>query len=425
MKKAELLQEIQAGRYDEMLTKLYGSEALAGQKERYSKAVEKFASLYPERNDIEVFSAPGRTEVCGNHTDHQHGKVLAAAINLDAVAVVAFHEDGVIRLHSEGYPAISVDLSKTAINEEEYGTTTALIRGMAAQFIAKDVQIGGFDAYVTSDVLGGSGLSSSAAFEVLIGTILDLHYNSGRVGAVDIAKMGQYAENKFFGKNCGLMDQMVSSVGGFVFIDFANPAQPVIDKHVCDFAAAGISLCITDTKGSHADLTADYVSIPVEMKSVAAHFGKEVLHEVAEDDFFAKIAELRGKVSDRAILRAAHFFADDARVPQEVEALDAKDFERFFELVKASGNSSAKWLQNVYSIQKPDEQGVSMGLMVSEKILGGKGASRVHGGGFAGTIQAFVPDELVEKYVEAMENLFGAGCCYRLNIRPLGGVQVM
>ena len=425
MKKAELLQEIQAGKYDEMLTKLYGSEALAGQKERYSKAVEKFASLYPERNDIEVFSAPGRTEVCGNHTDHQHGKVLAAAINLDAVAVVAFHEDGVIRLHSEGYPAISVDLSKTAINEEEYGTTTALIRGMAAQFIAKDVQIGGFDAYVTSDVLGGSGLSSSAAFEVLIGTILDLHYNSGRVGAVDIAKMGQYAENKFFGKNCGLMDQMVSSVGGFVFIDFANPAQPVIDKHVCDFAAAGISLCITDTKGSHADLTADYVSIPVEMKSVAAHFGKEVLHEVAEADFFAKIAELRGKVSDRAILRAAHFFADDARVPQEVEALDAKDFERFFELVKASGNSSAKWLQNVYSIQKPDEQGVSMGLMVSEKILGGKGASRVHGGGFAGTIQAFVPDELVEKYVEAMENLFGAGCCYRLNIRPLGGVQVM
>ena len=425
MKKAELLQEIQAGRYDEMLVKLYGDEALVGQKERYGKAVEKFASLYPERNDIEVFSAPGRTEVCGNHTDHQHGKVLAAAINLDAVAVVGFHEDGVIRLHSEGYPAISVDLSKTDINEEEYGTTTALIRGMAAQFIAKDVQIGGFDAYVTSDVLGGSGLSSSAAFEVLIGTILDLHYNSGKVGAVDIAKMGQYAENKFFGKNCGLMDQMVSSVGGFVFIDFADPAKPVIDKHVCDFAAAGISLCITDTKGSHADLTADYVSIPVEMKSVAAHFGKEVLHEVAEEDFFAKIAELRGKVSDRAILRAAHFFADDARVPQEVEALDAKDFERFFELVKASGNSSAKWLQNVYSIQKPEEQGVSMGLMVSEKILGGKGASRVHGGGFAGTIQAFVPNELVEKYVEAMENLFGAGCCYRLNIRPLGGVQVM
>lgn len=425
MKKAELLQEIQAGKYDEMLTKLYGSEALAGQKERYSKAVEKFASLYPERNDIEVFSAPGRTEVCGNHTDHQHGKVLAAAINLDAVAVVGFHEDGIIRLHSEGYPAISVDLSELGINEAEHGTTKALIRGMAAQFAEKGVKIGGFDAYVTSDVLGGSGLSSSAAFEVLIGTILDLHYNSGRVGAVDIAKMGQYAENKFFGKNCGLMDQMVSSVGGFVFIDFANPAQPVIDKHVCDFAAAGISLCITDTKGSHADLTADYVSIPVEMKSVAAHFGKEVLHEVAEHDFFAKIAELRGKVSDRAILRAAHFFADDARVPQEVEALDAKDFERFFELVKASGNSSAKWLQNVYSIQKPDEQGVSMGLMVSEKILGGKGASRVHGGGFAGTIQAFVPNELVEKYVEAMENLFGAGCCYRLNIRPLGGVQVM
>lgn len=425
MKKEELLQGIQAGKYDEMLVKLYGQEALTAQKQRYSQAVEKFATLYPEREDMEVFSAPGRTEVCGNHTDHQHGKVLAAAINLDAVAVVGFHEDGVIRLHSEGYPAITVELSDLTINEAEHGTTKALIRGMAAQFADKGVKIGGFDAYVTSDVLGGSGLSSSAAFEVLIGTILDIHYNNGAVGAVDIAKMGQFAENKYFGKNCGLMDQMVSSVGGFVFIDFADPAKPVIDKHVCDFAAAGISLCITDTKGSHADLTADYVSIPVEMKSVAVHFGKEVLHEVAEADFFAEIGALRGKVSDRAILRAAHFFADDARVPQEVAALDAKDFQKFFDLVKASGNSSAKWLQNVYSIQKPEEQGVSMGLMVSEKVLDGKGASRVHGGGFAGTIQAFVPTELVDKYVAAMENLFGEGSCYRLNIRPLGGVQVM
>lgn len=425
MKKEELLQGIQTGKYDEMLVKLYGQEALTAQKQRYSQAVEKFATLYPEREDMEVFSAPGRTEVCGNHTDHQHGKVLAAAINLDAVAVVGFHEEGAIRLHSEGYPAITVELADLAINEAEHGTTKALIRGMAAQFADKGVKIGGFDAYVTSDVLGGSGLSSSAAFEVLIGTILDIHYNNGAVGAVDIAKMGQFAENKYFGKNCGLMDQMVSSVGGFVFIDFADPAKPVIDKHVCDFAAAGISLCITDTKGSHADLTADYVSIPVEMKSVAAHFGKEVLHEVDEADFFAEIGGLRGKVSDRAILRAAHFFADDARVPQEVAALDAKDFQKFFDLVKASGNSSAKWLQNVYSIQKPEEQGVSMGLMVSEKVLDGKGASRVHGGGFAGTIQAFVPTELVDKYVAAMENLFGEGSCYRLNIRPLGGVQVM
>lgn len=425
MKKEELLQGIQAGKYDEMLVKLYGQEALTAQKQRYSQAVEKFATLYPEREDMEVFSAPGRTEVCGNHTDHQHGKVLAAAINLDAVAVVGFHEEGAIRLHSEGYPAITVELSDLTINEAEHGTTKALIRGMAAQFADKGVKIGGFDAYVTSDVLGGSGLSSSAAFEVLIGTILDIHYNKGAVGAVDIAKMGQFAENKYFGKNCGLMDQMVSSVGGFVFIDFADPTKPVIDKHVCDFAAAGISLCITDTKGSHADLTADYVSIPVEMKSVAAHFGKEVLHEVDEADFFAEIGALRGKVSDRAILRAAHFFADDARVPQEVAALDAKDFQKFFDLVKASGNSSAKWLQNVYSIQKPEEQGVSMGLMVSEKVLDGKGASRVHGGGFAGTIQAFVPTELVDKYVAAMENLFGEGSCYRLNIRPLGGVQVM
>ena len=259
----------------------------------------------------------------------------------------------------------------------------------------------------------------------MIGTILDQHYNDGKVGAIDIAKMGQYAENNYFGKQSGLMDQMVSSVGGFVFIDFNDTTNPVIEKHTCDFAAAGINLCITDTKGSHADLTDDYVSVPSEMKMVASQFGKRYLREVPEADFFKSLHSLRGTCTDRAILRAAHYYADDARVPQEVEALDKEDFQGFFNLVNASGNSSARWLQNLYSTKKPAEQGIPMALMVSEKVLAGKGACRVHGGGFAGTIQAFVPDDVVNEYVEAMEALFGEGCCYKLRIRPLGGVRVI
>ena len=385
-----------------------------------------FERIFSNGGDIRGYFAPGRVNLIGEHIDYNGGHVFPCALTVGNYVVARKRVDRKVRFYSENYKRggiIERSLDDMTYDKDKVWTNYpfGVMWAFAKRGMVMDT---GLDVYVYGNI-PGSGLSSSAAFEVLIGTILDIHYNKGAVGAVDIAKMGQFAENKYFGKNCGLMDQMVSSVGGFVFIDFADPTKPVIDKHVCDFAAAGISLCITDTKGSHADLTADYVSIPVEMKSVAAHFGKEVLHEVAEADFFAEISALRGKVSDRAILRAAHFFADDARVPQEVAALDAKDFQKFFDLVKASGNSSAKWLQNVYSIQKPEEQGVNMGLMVSEKVLDGKGASRVHGGGFAGTIQAFVPTELVDKYVTAMENLFGEGSCYRLNIRPLGGVQVM
>lgn len=421
----DLMVEVKNGVYDQVLTEMYGEAALPQQKERYYKAIEKFEKLYPGSGDVNIFSAPGRTEVCGNHTDHQHGRVLAAAINLDAIAVVYFHNDGVIRLQSAGYSEEYIELNDLSVKAEEQGTTAALIRGMVYQFKKLGVEIGGFNAYVTSDVLGGSGLSSSAAFEVLIGTILDQHYNDGKVGAVDIAKMGQYAENNYFGKQSGLMDQMVSSVGGFVFIDFNDTTNPIIEKHTCDFAAAGINLCITDTKGSHADLTDDYVSVPSEMKMVASQFGKRYLREVPEADFFKSLQSLRGTCTDRAILRAAHYYADDARVPQEVEALDKEDFQGFFNLVNASGNSSARWLQNLYSTKKPAEQGIPLALMVSEKVLAGKGACRVHGGGFAGTIQAFVPDDVVNEYVEAMEALFGEGCCYKLRIRPLGGVRVI
>ena len=408
MNSKDLIGKIAEGSFDEALANMYGREALTAQRERYSKALERFEELYPGSEEVRIFSAPGRTEVCGNLPDHQQALLLSAAMNLDAVAVVGFHEEGVIRLQSEGYQAELIDLKALQADEAEHGTTAALIRGMAAQFAELGCNIGGFNAYVTSDVLGGSGLSSSADFEVLVGAIRDEYYNDGRAGAVEIAKMGQLAENHYFGKKCGLMDQMVSSVGGFVFIDFADTLKPVIEKHTCDFAAAGISLCITDTKGSHADLTPDYVAVPSEMKAVAACFGKEVLREVPEQEFFGAIGSLRGKVSDRA-----------------VEAPVAADFQRFIDLVKESGNSSARWLQNVYSIKKPEEQGVSLGLMVSEKVLAGRGAYRVHGGGFAGTIQAFVPDELVAEYAAAMESLFGEGCCYRLKIRPVGGVMVM
>lgn len=421
----ELVGEIRNGVYDSIMTELYGEADLAKQKDRYCKAIDRFEKLYPGSSDVKVFSAPGRTEVCGNHTDHQHGRVLAAAVNLDAIAVVQFHNEGIIRLQSAGYSEEYIELSDLKVKSEEKGTTTALIRGMAAQFEKLGVKIGGFDAYVTSEVLGGSGLSSSAAFEVLIGTIIDEHYNEGKVGAVDIAKMGQYAENKYFGKQSGLMDQMVSSVGGFVFIDFNDTTDPIIEKHTCDFADEGISLCITDTKGSHADLTDDYVSVPTEMNMVAAQFGKNYLRDVPEELFYSSLQKLRTTCTDRAILRAAHFYADDKRVMEEVAALDDKDFARFFQLVNESGNSSARWLQNLYSIKKPAEQGIPLALMVSEAVLKGKGACRVHGGGFAGTIQAFVPDDIVDLYVKSMEDLFGDNCCYRLRIRPLGGVRVI
>lgn len=427
MNSVDLIAEINSDKLNDSFIKLYGNseDVIKAQKKRYVQAVKNFESLYPGSDEISIFSAPGRTEVCGNHTDHQHGCVLAAAVNLDAIAVVSFHNERVIRLQSVGYEQEHIELNNLNIHPEEKGTTSALIRGMAAQFADMGVEIGGFNAFVTSDVLSGSGLSSSAAFEVLIGNIIDNHYNGGKAGAVKIAKMGQFAENKYFGKECGLMDQMVSSVGGFVFIDFEDTTNPVIEKHECDFEEGKLKLVITDTQGSHADLTDDYVSVPSEMKLVAAQFGKKVLREVKEEKFYSSLAHLRNVCTDRAILRAAHFYGDNARVSEEVKALDEKDFATFLQLVRASGRSSAQLLQNLYSTKKPADQGIPLGLMVSERILADKGAFRVHGGGFAGTMQAFVPNDLVESYVKAMEALFGENCCYILNIRFVGGYQVV
>lgn len=426
MNSLELLTEIESGRANDRFALLYGNRegVIKKQKDRYVNAIKSFEDLYPGHNEISIFSAPGRTEICGNHTDHQQGCVLAAAVNLDAIAVVAFHNENVIRLQSVGYEQVLIELDNLDIHPEEEGTTKSLIRGMVAKYNDMGVKVGGFNAFVSSDVLSGSGLSSSAAFEVLIGNIIDRHYNGGQVGAVEIAKMGQFAENKYFGKESGLMDQMVSSVGGFVFIDFKDTMNPVIEKHECDFEEGELRLIITDTKGSHADLTDDYVSVPSEMKLVAAQFGKKVLREVDEEKFYESLGKLRSTCTDRAILRAAHFYGDNNRVAKEVEALDAKDFTRFLQLVRESGKSSAQLLQNLYSTKKTGEQGIPLALMVGERILGEKGACRVHGGGFAGTMQAFVPNDLVESYKKAMASLFGEGCCYVLNIRSIGGCQV-
>lgn len=427
MNSSDLLTEIKSGRVNDKFALLYGNreDVIKKQKDRYVNAIKSFEDLYPGHNEISIFSAPGRTEICGNHTDHQHGCVLAAAVNLDAIAVVAFHNENVIRLQSVGYKQVLIELDNLDIHPEEEGTTKSLIRGMVAQFNHMGVKVGGFNAFVSSDVLSGSGLSSSAAFEVLIGNIIDRHYNGGKAGAVEIAKMGQFAENKYFGKESGLMDQMVSSVGGFVFIDFKDTMNPVIEKHECDFEEGELRLIITDTKGSHADLTDDYVSVPAEMKLVAAQFGKKVLREVDEEKFYESLGELRSTCTDRAILRAAHYYGDNKRVGKEVEALDVKDFTGFLRLVRESGKSSAQLLQNLYSTKKTDEQGIPLALMVGERILGEKGACRVHGGGFAGTMQAFVPNDLVESYKKAMVSLFGEGCCYILNIRSVGGCQVL
>ncbi len=424
MKSSELVQKISDGGYDAAFEKLYGAKAVEAQRARYLKATEEFKKLYPNRTEVEIFSAPGRSEVGGNHTDHQHGCVLAAAVNLDVISITAFHEDGVIRLKSEGHDADHVELNDLSVQSGEYGTSEAIIRGVAAKFTEMGAKIGGFDAYTTSDVLSGSGLSSSAAFENLLGTMIDVHYNGGRAGAVEIAKIGQYAENVYFGKKSGLMDQMVSSVGGFVFIDFENTDDPVIKKVGCDFEKAGYRLCITDTKGSHADLIDDYSAVPTEMNAVAAYFGKPYLRGVDESEFIAAIPELRKKVSDRAVLRAAHFFNDNRNAGDEAAALEAGDLGKFLDIVKKSGNSSYKLLQNIYSCHKPEEQGLSIGLWASERVLNGRGAVRVHGGGFAGTIQAFVPVDAAEEYRAEMDRIFGGGSCLMLRVRPVGGVRL-
>ena len=421
----KLEEAFKEGKYDQLLKDIYVDESvLAYQQERYIKALESFEKIYGEK-EVEIYSAPGRSEVGGNHTDHQFGKVLATSINLDAIAIVAKRDDDVIDLKSEGYERIIVSLSSFDPAKAEKGTSQALIQGVASKLKEEGYKIGGFEAYVTSDVLNGAGMSSSAAFEVLIGNILSGLYNDMKIDPVFLAQAGQYAENVYFGKPCGLMDQMASSIGGLINIDFEDPQSPKIKKVEVDFEEYGHSLCIVDTKGSHADLTDEYTAIPEEMKRVAAYFGKEILKQVDKNEFYTNIPEIRKVAGDRAVLRAMHWFEETDRVIDQVNALEKEDFEGFKSLIKASGDSSFKYLQNVYTNRDVQNQAVSIALAVSENVLGNHGVCRVHGGGFAGTIQAFVKNDFVEEYRKALDAVFGEGSCHVLKVRKYGGMKVI
>ena len=412
---------------DDVLTDIYvDKDKLPYERKRYIEAIEQYITRFGD-DDVWIYSAPGRSEIGGNHTDHQHGEVLAASINHDAIAVAKKLDDQVVRIVSDGYNnLIAIHLDDLDKKDKEEASTQALIRGVLAKTKENGHTIGGFQAYITSDVLIGAGLSSSAAFETLIGTILSYMYNQGNISAIEIAMIGQYAENVYFGKPCGLMDQCACAVGGLISIDFKDTSNPIVNSVNVDFSKYDHSLCIVDTKGSHADLTDAYGAVPQEMKEVAHYFGKEVLREVDEDEFYANIANLRTALNnDRAILRAIHFFNENRRVNTIVERLNNDDFEGFKTLIQESGNSSYKFLQNVYADFDYKNQAVSLGLAMSEMILKDHGVCRVHGGGFAGTIQAFVENSYVETYKEEIEKVFGKGSCHILKVRKLGGCKVI
>lgn len=408
-----------------LLTDIYMDETkTAEQASRYLHAIEEFEKAFGIQ-EIEIYSAPGRSEIGGNHTDHQHGEILAASIHLDAIAVVNRIPENVVRIISDKYPLITIDLKELDQQKEEQGTTAALIRGVIAGVRQHGYTIGGFQAYVTSDVLIGAGLSSSAAFETIIGTILSGLYNDMKISAIEIAIIGQYAENVYFGKPCGLMDQMACSVGNLVHIDFQDPEQPKVEQIAFDWAKAGYSLCIVDTKGSHADLTEDYAAIPIEMKQAAACFGKEYLRQVSKEELLTGLNQVREAAGDRAALRALHFVEENERVKQEVSTLKSGDFLTFLNTVKASGDSSFKYLQNVYTNHDIQHQNMSIALAISDALLGANGVSRVHGGGFAGTIQAFVKNEAVADYRKGIDHIFGEGSCHILKIRKYGGRRIL
>ena len=392
--------------------------------ERVASLLAGYEKTFGAAEELSLFSAPGRTEIGGNHTDHQHGRVLAAAVGLDMLAAVGENGENVIRVQSEGYRMCTVELDDLTVREREKNTTLALIRGVAAKFREMGAQVRGFNAYVVSDVLRGSGLSSSAAFEVLTGVIVNELSFGGKATPVQIAQIGQYAENVYFGKPSGLMDQMASSVGNLVAIDFADPQKPVVERVEFDFAATGHSLCILDCGADHADLTDEYAAIPNELKVICAHFGKIVLRDVPEADFYRELPALRKLAGDRAVLRAIHFYGDNARVPRQVDALKHGDFDAFLSMVRESGRSSWMYLQNVIPAGYKTHQDMALTLALCDRLLGDRGAFRVHGGGFAGTVQAFVPNDMLAAFRAETERVLGAGSCHVLAIRQAGGVRL-
>ncbi len=413
---------ILSGKFDNSFKTLYGD--IEGAKKRYYDACESFEQLYPQSNDIRLFSAPGRTEVGGNHTDHQHGMVLAGSVNLDVIAVVSLNGENTIRIKSEGYPMDEVDVNNFEKNPSEAGSAISLIRGVCSSFESMGCEIKGFNAYTTSNVLKGSGLSSSAAFEVLLGNIINGMFNNNATDAITIAKIGQYAEREFFGKPCGLLDQMASSLGGFTFADFNDPANPITESIDLDINSFGYTLCVVDTGGNHANLTGDYADITIECKQISNALDVEFLRDADANRFYNSIADLRSKYGDRAVLRAFHFFNENERVALQRAALKASDFEGFLAMVNASGESSYNYLQNLYSTSNVKEQGLSLAIALTKQFLNGKGACRVHGGGFAGTIQCYIPTERLADYKTMIEAAFGENSCCVLNIRPVGGTEV-
>lgn len=416
----EMYQLIVSGGLDAELGALYGKDKLELQRPRYAKAVQSFEELYGAQQ-VHLFTVAGRSEISGNHTDHNYGRVIAASIDLDIIAVAAKTDKPEIRIKSEGFPEDCVDITSLAVDENKFFRSEAIISGVCKGFENDGYAVGGFVAYTTSNVLKGSGLSSSAAFEDMVGNILNHLYNDGKIDNAKIAMISQYAENVYFGKPCGLMDQVACAMGGFVAIDFADPKAPVIEKMDFDLTGAGYNLCIVNTGGNHADLNEDYASVPAEMKAVAAFFGKPVLRDVSREDILANIPALREACGDRAILRAIHFKNENERVAAQTAALEKGDLQAFFDGVKESGRSSFCYLQNVYTTKNVREQGLSLALALAEGYLAGRGGAwRVHGGGFAGTIQAYVKNEDVDGYRALMDSAFGEGACIVLKVRAVG-----
>ena len=427
MKTKELKEQLKNGEFNEKLSYMYACENKDAQKyaDRYIKVIDGFEDTFGKSEEIRLFSAPGRTEIGGNHTDHQHGCVLAASLNLDVIGAAALNGTNKVRIKSEGYPMDEIDLADLEVHTEQYGKAISLIRGILKAFSDKGYTLSGFDAYTISSVLKGSGMSSSAAFEVIVGNFVNSMFANEEVDAVEIAKIGQYSENVYFGKPCGLMDQMASSVGSVVAIDFNDTKNPIIEKVEFDFKNSGHSLCIIDSGADHADLTDEYAFITVEMREIAKFFRKDFLREVDPAEFNKKLAEVRKAVNnDRAVLRAIHFFNDNQRAQDEVTALKNDDFEMFCDLIKKSGYSSYMYLQNVYASSLPKQQAVSLTLALCDELLGEEGAYRVHGGGFAGTVQAFVPNDMLEEFKTGIEAVLGEGMCHVLSIRPIGGCEV-
>lgn len=408
----------------DVMDKIYANRSEASVKARYNAAFDEFENIYGEADQLSVFSVAGRSEICGNHTDHNYGKVLAASIDLDIIAIVKKTDDNTIRVKSAGFPEDIVSIEKLAPVFEDTGRSTSLIRGVCDGFVKNGLAIGGFTAYTTSDILGGSGLSSSAAFEDMIGTILNHLYNNGSIDYIEISKISQYAENVHFGKPCGLMDQVACAAGGFVTIDFEDPKKPIAERIAFDLSAKGYSLCIVNTGGSHANLTDDYAAVPAEMKAVAKYFDKPVLRGLTETDIVKNTAALRKTCGDRAVLRALHFIRENKRVERMLTALADGNTAEFLAIIKESGNSSANLLQNYYSPKAPNEQGITLACAIASEILAEDGAWRVHGGGFAGTMQAFVPHAKMNDFREIMETVFGAGAVTELSVRPLGACAV-